>query len=248
VGFETPWPGMGVGGSLALDFVNTLDWRLRARPVELLAGFPDLLRWGRSAGALGRAEAARLRVWGESHPRAAARALAEAIELREAIAAVFQGTLGGGTPPPGPLARLAAACRTAWRARTLRAGRGPATWAWREGVLEPHRAAWAAALDAARLLTSAECRRVRQCGDAECGWLFLDTSRNRSRRWCSMQSCGNRNKVRRFYRRSAAKRARGQARTSATPAPPASGRAGTRARSRPRAPAARAGRRGSPPG
>jgi len=52
---------MGVGGSLALDFVNTLDWRLRARPVELLAGFPDLLRWGRSAGALGRAEAARLR-------------------------------------------------------------------------------------------------------------------------------------------------------------------------------------------
>jgi len=199
---------MGVGGSLSLHFVNTLDWRLRDRPVELLGGFPDLLRWGRSAGVLERAGATRLRIWGESHPRAAARALAGAIELREAIAAVFQATLRGEPPPRGPLARLAAGCRAAWTARTLRAGGAAATWAWREGALEPDRPAWAAALDAARLLTSAECRQLRQCGDAECGCLFLDTSRNRSRRWCSMKSCGNRNKVRRFYRRSVAKRAR----------------------------------------
>ena len=59
----------------------------------------------------------------------------------------------------------------------------------------------AVALDAARILTSAERERVQSCGDPECGWFFLDTSRNHSRRWCNMQSCGNRNKVRRFYRR-----------------------------------------------
>ena len=62
----------------------------------------------------------------------------------------------------------------------------------------------AAALDAARLLTSPERERVRECGDALCGWLFVDSSRNLSRRWCNMQGCGNRNKARRFYRRAIA--------------------------------------------
>jgi predicted RNA-binding Zn ribbon-like protein len=71
------------------------------------------------------------------------------------------------------------------------------------------RPAWAAALEAARILTSPEeSARVRQCADDECGWFFLDTSRNRTRRWCSMKVCGNRNKVRRFYERTAARRKR----------------------------------------
>jgi predicted RNA-binding Zn ribbon-like protein len=197
---------VGTGGSLALDFANTLDWRLRERPVELFHGFSDLLRWAWSAGALTRPEARRLRAWAEANPRAAARALAEAMEVREAIAAIFQATLEGGTPPPGPLARLEAACRAAWGSRTLRVAGGEVAWNWRGGKPDPNRPASAAALDAARLLTSPECRRVRQCADAECGWFFLDTTRNRSRRWCSMKGCGNRNKARRFYRRAAAKR------------------------------------------
>ena len=54
---------------------------------------------------------------------------------------------------------------------------------------------------AADLLVSAELQRLRECADPECGWLFLDFSRNHSRRWCSMESCGNRAKARRFYRR-----------------------------------------------
>ncbi|HEX7077043.1 MAG TPA: ABATE domain-containing protein [Candidatus Eisenbacteria bacterium] len=196
---------MGTAGSLALDFANTLDWRRREHPVELLRGFPDLLRWAWSAGVLERSEAKKLRAWAEAHRRPAARALADAIEVREAIAAIFQATLGDGEPPPKALARLESACRSAWGARALRAVNGVAAWTWREGPPEPSRPAAAAALDAARLLTSPECRRVRQCADAECGWFFLDTSRNRSRRWCSMEACGNRNKARRFYRRAAAK-------------------------------------------
>jgi len=206
--FKSPWPGTGTGGSLALDFANTLDWRLRKRPVELLRAFPDLLRWGWSGGALGRAEVGRLRAWAGSHPRAAARALTKAIEVREAIAAVFRARIRGKTPPSGPLRRLEAACRMAWAARTLQPSGRATGWAWRKGASDPNRLAWAAALDAAHLLTSADCRFVRQCGDAECGWFFLDTSRSHSRRWCSMKSCGNRNKVRAFYRRVAARRAR----------------------------------------
>jgi predicted RNA-binding Zn ribbon-like protein len=202
--FEKPWHGIEVGGSIALDFANTLDWRLRDRPVELLRSYADLARWGRSAGVLDAAEARALRRWGDSHPVAAGRALAAAAEIREAIAAIFQALVRGEVPPRDALARLELACHSASRARTLRAGDGGAAWAWRERSAEPERPAWAAALDAARVLTTTETARVRQCADAECGWFFLDTSRNRTRRWCSMKACGNRNKARRFYRRAAA--------------------------------------------
>jgi len=200
--FEKPWHGVGTGGALALDFANTLDWRLRKRPVELLKRYPDLLRFARSVGVLSADEARGLRHWAASHPVLAGRALAEASRLREAIAAVFQAIVEGRKPAPAPLARLEVACRDAAGARSLRVGDGAAAWAWREPTPEPERPMWAAALDAARLLTTVEWDRVRQCGDAECGWFFLDTSRNRSRRWCSMKGCGNRNKARRFYTRS----------------------------------------------
>ena len=197
--FEKVWPGVGIGGSMALDLVNTLDWRLREAPVEQLHGFADLLRWARTAGILATGEARSLRTWGQSHPRSARRALAEAIDLREAIAAVFQAVARGEGVSSAPLARLDIACCQAWGMRTLRPAGDGAVWEWRE--MGPERPAMAAALDAARLLTSPEREHVRECGDAQCGWLFVDSSRNRSRRWCNMQGCGNRNKVRRFYRR-----------------------------------------------
>lgn len=197
--FDKPWPGVGTAGTPALAFVNTLDWRLREAPVELLKGFPDLLRWAWTTEVLTHGEARTLRAWAEAHPRAAARALTEAIAVREAMAHVLQAVARGQEMPAAPLTRLDAACRVAFSGRALRPAGAGATWEWR--ATDASRPALAAALDAARLLTSAERRRVRECGDAECGWLFLDTSRNRSRRWCSMEGCGNRNKARRFYRR-----------------------------------------------
>lgn len=197
--FEERWPGVGTSGSLALEFVNTLDWRLREPPVEQLNAFDDLLRWARTTGILKPSEARSFRTWGETHPRAAARVLAEAIDVREAIAAVFQSVARGEEAPPGPLARLDAACHEAWAARALRPAGAGAAWEFRGAG--PNQPAMAAALDAAGILTSPERERVRQCGDAQCGWLFIDTSRNRSRRWCSMKGCGNRNKARRFYQR-----------------------------------------------
>lgn len=206
--FETPWSGVGIGGAPALDFVNTVDWRLREAPVELLHSFADLLRWARTAGIVEPEEAASLRAWGEAHPRMAARALAEAIDLREAIAAVLQAVARGEDLPAGPLERLDVACREAWRARRLCADGRAAAWHWGDGPPMADQPAWGAALDAARILTSDAREQVRECGDDQCGWLFLDVSRNRSRRWCTMQGCGNRNKVRRFYRRTAAVRKR----------------------------------------
>ncbi len=87
--FEIRWGGAGTADSLALDLTNTLDWRLRAEPVELLRDFAGLLRFAWSDGVMTLAEAKTLRAWSEAHPRQAARAFAAAVEVREAIAAIL---------------------------------------------------------------------------------------------------------------------------------------------------------------
>jgi len=195
-------PAKGIGGSVSADFVNTLDWRLRPVPAELLGSVESLLRWGRSAGILALEEARTLRDRGKAHPAAAGKALARLVGVREAIAETFAAVVREAPIPPGPLARLDTACREAGSARALRPDDAGAAWAWRGERPGSDQVAWAVALDAARILTSSDRRRLRQCGDRECGWFFLDTSRNRRRRCCSMKSCGNRNKARAFYRRS----------------------------------------------
>jgi predicted RNA-binding Zn ribbon-like protein len=61
--------------------------------------------------------------------------------------------------------------------------------------------AWWVARSAAELLTSKELTSVRECAGYDCGRLFMDGTKNRSRRWCDMASCGNRAKGRRHYER-----------------------------------------------
>ena len=198
--FEKPWHGLESERTAALALANTLDWRLRKQPIELLKDYSELVRWGRSVGALEPSEARALRKWGEEHPKAAAKVLAEAVHLREAIAAIATSLIKGRAPQPTPLARVETASRAAHANRILQPTTTGARWAWRE-ELDPQRPLWAAALDAERILTSDDAARVRQCGDAECGWFFVDSSRAQRRRWCSMEACGNRNKARRFYSR-----------------------------------------------
>ena len=198
--FEKQWHGLESERTPALALANTLDWRLRKEPIELLKDYPELLRWARSVGALEPSEARALRKWGEEHPKAAATVLAEAVKLREAIATIAASLIKGRAAQSAPIARVEAACRAAHASRILRPTTTGARWVWRED-LDPQRPLWAAALDAERILTSDDAARVRQCGDAECGWFFVDSSRAQKRRWCSMEACGNRNKARRFYKR-----------------------------------------------
>ena len=153
-------------------------------------------------------EARALRAWAARRPAAAASALRRARAIREVVAEVLQAVSHGRRPPARALAALESACLAAARARRLRPLAGHARWEWRRGAAEPLRPALAAALNAERLLTSSPPGRVSQCGDAQCGWFFLDVSRNRSRRWCSMKVCGNRNKARRHYRRAKAETSR----------------------------------------
>jgi predicted RNA-binding Zn ribbon-like protein len=107
----------------------------------------------------------------------------------------------GSQPPAADLAAFnAELARSLARSRIVLTAEGFA-WDWTDGGDALDQMLWPVVRDASDLLTSEELDRVGQCADDRCGWLFLDSSRNRSRRWCSMEDCGNRAKARRHYQR-----------------------------------------------
>ncbi|MDP9363266.1 MAG: ABATE domain-containing protein [Chloroflexota bacterium] len=184
-----------------LDFANTRVWRLRDRPIETLTTYDDLLRWGRHAGVLGEAETAALLVRASADEAAAARTLARAVDLREAIQGAFEAVGHGRAAPPSDLATIDRVLAEGMARARLRPTADGFAWDWppEEDALE--RPLWMLARSAADLLVSPELGRVRQCPGDGCGWLFLDTSKNGKRRWCDMAVCGNRARVRAHYRR-----------------------------------------------
>ncbi len=190
------------GGRLCLDFVNTLDERDRERPRELLRSFSNVIDWGLQADALSRDEARSLREHARAHPHAAADALARAITLREHLFDLFSAIAARANAPPTALAALDLAARRGCQSRCLRRSDDRFQWGWRT-MSRPDlgrvssRVAWSAV----ELLVSSDLPRVRRCEGAGCAWLFLDASKNRTRRWCDMTVCGNRAKARRHYAR-----------------------------------------------
>ncbi len=188
-----------LGGRLCLDFANTVDWHASEHPVELLHGYPDLVAWSRHAGILAEEAAQRLIRGATSHRDEAAQVHARAIELREAIYRIFSRVAAGRRADHSDLAILNRSLAEAYaRLRIVPKDRVFA-WDWaEEDALD--RMLWPVARDAGDLLTAEDLGRVRECSsDDGCGWLFLDTSRNRTRKWCDMSSCGNRAKARRHY-------------------------------------------------
>ena len=186
------------GGRLCLDFVNTLDWRGAPQPVELLRGYADLLVWAVHAGLLEREAAAGLQEDAALRPDRARDVLRRAVTLREALHRLLR--TAGAEGPASAADRAVLNAELASPAGAWQLVPGAGGWHWQgaddlAGVLRP--IAWSAA----ELLASPERLRVKACGDATCGWLFLDASRNGTRRWCSMAGCGNRAKARRHYRR-----------------------------------------------
>ena len=194
------------GERSSLDFANTADWHASDHPVESLTSYSDLVAWSQRVGILTDHQAQRLLKKAARRPGDATAVLERAIALREAIYQIFSAISHGRPPPAADLATFnAELSRVLAQSRIVSTAEGFAwDWAGAEDALDWM--LWPVVHDAAGLLTSEELDRVGQCADDRCGWLFLDTSRNRSRRWCSMEDCGNRAKARRHYERKRAVR------------------------------------------
>ena len=186
------------GGRLCLDFANTLS----ASDGDLLLAYADLVTFAEESHLVTPDDAQWLRETAPRYAGDAEAAMQDAYTLRAAIYATFSAVANGGGPDAEDLAMLNYAVAAAMaHARVVRDGDGGYRWGW-DAQLQLGTPLWEIARSAAELLISPEDRgRVRQCGGAGCRWLFLDTSKNRSRQWCSMRSCGNRQKARRHYQR-----------------------------------------------
>ncbi len=197
-----------LGGQLALDFANTASWHARAEPGELLTDYARVLAWGEQAGALTAAARARLATAAGHDPAGAATALVRIVALREAVYRLFSALAAGRPLPAADLAALNGALAAALSQLRVLATDTGAVWGWEDSAGDLVRPIWPAIRAAADLLTGPDRALVRECAGEGCGWLFVDTSRNRSRRWCDSRDCGNRTRVRQHYAR---QRARGTA-------------------------------------
>jgi predicted RNA-binding Zn ribbon-like protein len=184
-----------IAGHPALDLVNTLDWRFRESGTEeFLESYDDLLSFCEQSRLF---DANRIRQLRHSRPAGTSRELAAVRQLREAAATVFYAAIDQQEPPTVPLKVLEGSIRSAHKHQRL-------FWttsgmAWRltdDGTANLPR--WLLALSIEALLISGEIPRIRACDNPDCRWLFLDTSKNHTRRWCDMKICGNRMKARRF--------------------------------------------------
>ncbi len=190
-----------LGGALCLDFANTANWHKSDQPVELLKSYEDLIEWSTHADVLSQRDAEALRDEAERHPGKAESVRKRAVELREAIYRIFAAIAEDVRPDVDDLELLNSSLGPAMAHARIVAAQDGYTWDWASEQVVLDRMLWPVARSAAELLSSAQLSRARQCADEKCGWLFLDMSRNRSRRWCSMEDCGNRNKARSYYHR-----------------------------------------------
>jgi predicted RNA-binding Zn ribbon-like protein len=193
------------GGRLPLDFVNTVGGMRGVKPKDHLGSYADLVGFAQQTKAIGDAHARHLLAEARRRPRDAEAAFREAIALREALYRVFLTRARGGSPAADDLALLSKAVARALGHRRLACDGQCFTFAWDEGPDALDAPLWPVAESAASLLTSRdELARVRVCDmfdEQECSWLFVDQTRARTRRWCSMTDCGNRAKARRHHAR-----------------------------------------------
>ncbi len=187
--------------AVCLEFANTVAWHAADEPEERLTSYADLLAWGQAQGILSPEAAGRLRWAASRRPAAAAATLAQAVGLREAIYRAFVAASERREPDVADLATLNAALAQAVTNLQIVPAAGGYRYAWGGDEDALGRMLWPVARAAAELLTGDELSRVRQCANHPCGWLFVDRSRARSRRWCDMASCGNRVKARRHHAR-----------------------------------------------
>jgi predicted RNA-binding Zn ribbon-like protein len=186
-------------GRLCLDFVNTVSGHRAIRPRERLHRYADLLAWAHQAGLLTQQEVDDLLEQAARHPEAARQTFERALELRQALYRIVTALDHGDAPDPGDQSVLNRELSTALAHSRLVPAPAGFEWGWAQDPTALDRVLWPVTRSAADLLTTSELAAARECATETCGWLFLDTTKNRSRLWCD-QSCRNRAKARRRYR------------------------------------------------
>jgi len=189
--------------NLCIDFINTVEWRnSRTRKKEMLRDFSALISWSKQMGILEDKATQILFKAALNHPNKARQIYEKAIEIRELLYRIFSSIAATGQVPDHDLSIFNKYLADSMgKSCCLVASDNRFVWSFcsetdsMDLFLDP------IIKSAADLLSSSELKRVKRCADDACSWLFMDKSRNNSRRWCSMKGCGNRAKAHRHYLR-----------------------------------------------
>jgi predicted RNA-binding Zn ribbon-like protein len=190
-----------VGGAVCLDFVNTLHWRGTGATIERLTTYDDLLSWATYGNLVEAPQAMRLRELAQARPEEAAHVLRRAWTLREGLHRVVTAEMQRREPAEDDMALLNGELGAALEHAILTRVGDSYRLGWRGLDKRLDAPLWHVTRSAADLLTSPLRTKIRLCANEACGWLFIDESKNASRRWCSMELCGSRRKMREYYRR-----------------------------------------------
>lgn len=195
------------GGQLCLDFVNTvggrvlqkvngtIQWTIRE---ERIKNYEDLIDWSKTIGLVNDSETKRLISLAFKNSKEADLVFRRAYILRESLFGIFRNIMDGKKPQEADVEILNGECIIAREHQKLFYTENKFEWNFAPEEDQSDCIIWPIAINASELLVSNLLDRIHQCPGENCGWLFLDTSKNKSRQWCDMKDCGNLSKVRRF--------------------------------------------------
>ena len=189
------------GETLCLDYVNTRYWRGSDEQTETLGDVAALTAWAGREGGLPAERAREFGDWAAAHPTKAVRLFDRAILLREAMQRLFAAVADQRPVPDLDVALLNEALAEAPARDGLSRVRGAFGWLVPRGEFTAPALLAPVLWSAADLLLKGDPERIRQCANDKCRWLFVDVSKSGARRWCQMNSCGNRAKAQRHYHR-----------------------------------------------
>jgi predicted RNA-binding Zn ribbon-like protein len=187
-----------IGGNPVLDFHNTISWPARRTSNERLRRPVDLVRWATESGIVSSREARELRAYSARKAARSRAELAVAVQVRHVLHAIFFDCIEGRQTADGQLRNLNQHLKKVRGSQTIEWSDGQPRWSPPAGR-STRVIADRILLRAADLLTSRDLLHLRRCANPNCGWLFLDTTKNGARKWCSMTECGSRAKAKRYY-------------------------------------------------
>jgi predicted RNA-binding Zn ribbon-like protein len=201
-------PLLFVGGDPSVDFVNTVDWTTRGLEFERLTDYERLVEWAVATGMVSRIDAQRLRREARASPKGAKAAHRSAMWARSVLRRLFFATSTGNRRREAladfnellgdSLARMR--LEEPIESRATRETPPALVRSWQDMGEDLDSLLWPVIWHASVLLSSADIKRLRVCAAKDCGWMYVDRSRNGLRRWCRMESCGTREKNRRRAR------------------------------------------------
>ena len=186
---------------LCLDFTNTSDEHPSKPDAELLTSYARLVEWSVFSDCISQEQGETLLTLARQHPDKAEKALDFAISVRETLFRVLAAAAADRQPEAADMQAFNGIVAKAMSHLHLTSSPTHFSWTCALDESDLETMVWPVIWSAAELMTSHDLHYLRECASEDCEWLFLDTSKNHSRRWCSMKECGNRSKARSHYQR-----------------------------------------------